>query len=253
MFIPEDEVARRLRSSENLVTRSGSHSSGNSREDEEFLSRVLPSSDDLPSFSEPSEILSRSRENERPPSRPTRVASAEFNLDRMLEGDKPYAGRGTKALHMDTRAAIGVTAGILGTTKASRLNDVAIAGAHSYRAGYTGPRDFSNPEKSPREELQAKIIEGHGIIVDRCFSRLLSTLDLLDDEKLGEVKRATELSQIAKNLSGVIAHATNATQDKSVEKNEQNVHFHIMRPEQALEAEYKTVEVSSESEHSKNE
>src|SRR4249920_3821310 len=52
---------------------------------------------------------------------------AENALSRLLS-DKAfsYAGSGTKALHRDTQAAIGVTASLLGTTKASRLGDVAI-------------------------------------------------------------------------------------------------------------------------------
>jgi len=256
MFIPEEEAVRRITSPENLVTRRGSHTSRSIEEDSKFISSVL--SEDLPTFlpvPEEAPILSPSLEKEHPPSHPDRSFGeisprelSERELEKMLSGDKPYAGRGTKALGNEVRAAIGVTAGILGTTKASRLNDVSIPAAHSYERGYTGPNDLSNPEKKPKEALQAKIIEGHGVVVDIAFGRLLKTLNLLDDDKLGEVKRATELSQIAKNLSGVVAHATQATQDRNTEVNEKNVHFHIMRPEQAIDADYKTIEISSERE-----
>lgn len=237
-----------MKTEENLVNRRGSHTSRTIEEDARFISSVLP--EDLPTFEKELPILSPPLENEHPPSRPD-SGSADISarrLETMLAGDKPYAGRGTKALRDETRAAIGITAGILGTTKAARLNDVSISGAHSYERGYTSPTDLVDPEKKPKEALQAKIIEGHGVIVDLAFNRLLSTLNLLDDDKLAGVKRATELSQIAKNLSGVVAHATQATQDRNTEVNEKNVHFHIMRPEQAIDADYKTIEISSERE-----
>lgn len=158
-----------------------------------------------------------------------------------------YKGRGTKKLHRDVQAGIGLTASYLGTTKASRMSDVAITGAHSYERGYTSPNDLVNPLKSPKEELREKIIKGHGIIVNLAFDRLLSTLNLLDDDKLGKVQRASELSVIAKNLSGVISHASQATQDKLIDASEKSVHFHIMKPEQATDEDYPTLTINASS------
>jgi hypothetical protein len=72
-------------------------------------------------------------------------------------------------------------------------------------------------------------------------------LDLLDDHKLQEVKRATDLSVIAKNLS-VLSSTQPMLPDKGIEVNDNNVHFHIMRPERATESEYPTIDISSEKE-----
>lgn len=249
MFIPESEAIHRLSTEENLLVRLNRSSSE---------SALLPSDINLPpalpldihqvldpfdgSFNGKIPEL----EEEKGPIDLETVDSrkARKELERLLNPSS-YPGRGTKDLSRDTQAAIGVTAGILGTTKASRLGDVAISQAHSYERGYTDPVSLSDPRKSPKEELRAKIIEGHGIVVDKAFSRLLKTLDLLDDNKLTEVKRATDLSVIAKNLSGVVQHATMATQDKVVENNEKSVHFHIMKPEQATDEDYPTLTINA--------
>lgn len=240
MFIDEEEAARRLRTDENL------------------LNRILPRDPSPePSFIFPlglEEIIQSDPEpveveKKGSPKNFENLDSKEASkkLEKLLSPPSEYKGRGTKQLHRDVQAGIGLTASYLGTTKASRAGDVAISSAHSYERGYTGPVDLVNPEKSPKEDLRERIIQGHGIIVDKCFDRLLHTLNLLDDDKLGAVKKASELTVIARNLSGIISHAAQATQEKGFEVNENSVHFHVMRPEQAIEAEYKTVEVSSTS------
>jgi hypothetical protein len=227
MFIPKEESDRRLQSEENLVNRVSRPDSGSAAHPE-----LLPPSIDL----DVHELLSEETGE-----------LDEAALSKLLNVDE-YAGRGTKSLSRETQAAIGVTAGILGTTKASRMHDVAISSAHSYERGYTGPVDLVNPAKSPKEDLADKIIAGHGIIVDKAFGRLMKTLDLLDDDKLAGVKKASDLANIGRNLSGIIAHASQSTKDNNFDNREQSVHFHIMRPDRAEESEYKTVEISSERE-----
>jgi hypothetical protein len=241
MYIDEDEAQRRITTEENLLNRLGR---GRDRNESEIEIPPIPSFDldDILAISDP---LTTMDEGEEKPSKSAEMSSN--RLSRLLNMDPSYAGSGTKNLHRDTQAAVGVAAGILGTTKAARIGDVATSQAHSYARGYTGPVDLVNPEKSPKEELQAKIIEGHGIIVDKCFSRLLKSLDLLSDEKLEKVQKATDLTLVAKNLSSIIGHAAAATQDH-VEVQEKSVHFHIMKPEMATDAEYKTIELSSEKE-----
>lgn len=236
MFIDEEEAQRRLRTEENLLTRLP--------EDQRPLpDEVSPvpnfSIEDLLSISDP--LTSQ----ELPDIEKKSSELSQNRLRRLLNVDPTYAGRGTKGLHRDTQASIGIAAGILGTSKASRLGEVARSQAVSYMHGYTGPVDNYNPDKSPKQELQNKIIEGHSIVVDKAFGRLLKTLDLLDDDKLTKVQKATDLSHIARNLSGIIGHAASATQDH-VDVQEKSVHFHIMRPEQAKDADYQTIEVNTE-------
>lgn len=242
MFISDQEFISRVTSEDNLVTRrkgaSGSH---------ETSADHLPISPDLdlPSLLDtiPSDSgQEKSTKGER--GNKTFDPTKEFrSLDKLLTG---YAGRGTKQLHRDTQAGIGVTASILGTTKAHRMGDVAISSAHSYERGYTNPVDLVRKDRNPKEDLLNKVIEGHGIVVDKCFNRLLMTLDLMDDGKLQTVKNPLQLSIIAKNLSGVIAHASNSTKENVLDAREQTVHFHILRPEMAQEQEYPTIEISSE-------
>jgi len=254
MFISDEELAARLSSEANLVSRLR-------REDND----LVPSSFPLPS-SEPLEESSVSQdpplarvgdlgpilEN---PCTPIEILPAEESFDpnsldkllnpRILKNGKEYSGRGPKGLHVDEQAAIGVAAGILGTTAGGRLGDVTYPSAHSFKNGYEGNHTQYDPRRGPKEELREKIIGGHGIIVDKCFNRLLATLDLLDDQKLSQVKRATELSVVAKNLSGIIASASAATTDKFIDQKEQSVHFHIMRPEPALHDDYPTINIDS--------
>jgi hypothetical protein len=241
MYIDEEEAQRRITTEENLLNRLPARD----RNERNIEIPAIPTfdMDDILAISDP---LTTQEDGEEP--KETRAKEMSQNrLQRLLRMDPSYAGLGTKNLHRDTQAAVGVAAGILGTTKAARIGDVAISQAHSYQRGYTGPVDLVNPEKSPKEELQAKIIEGHGVVVDVCFKRLIKSLDLLDDEKLEKVQKATDLTQIAKNLSSIIGHAAAATQDH-VDIQEKSVHFHIMKPEMATDAEYKTIELSSEKE-----
>src|SRR5262245_4837781 len=246
MFISEEESLRRLRTEENILNRLGITSSGGE------LSPVLPLEILLPSESEkfPPALPSDS------PSSPKKATKGPINFDVLKEEEAQvalekllnptnYAGRGTKHLHRDTQAGIGITASIIGSTRASRLGDVALSQAHSYESGYTDAPAFGDPTKSPKADLQDRIIAGHGIVVDKCFNRLLKTLDLLDDEKLSKVTRATELSVIAKNMSTIVGHAASVTQDKLVDASEKSVHFHIMRPEQATDGDYPTIDIAA--------
>ncbi len=235
MLIDEKEVKRRLETEENLLNRL-LRSTESPAPAEIVVPPEIPNLDDILNISDPLTTMEK----------PSKVSDiSEAKLNKLLNPDPGYAGRGTKNLHRDTQAGIGITASILGTTRASRMNDVAISQSHSYERGYTGPVDLVNAAKTPKEDLQERIIAGHGIIVDKCFNRLLKSLDLLDDDKLERVQKASELSIVAKNLSGIIAHASHATQD-TVEVQEKSVHFHIMKPEQAKDADYPTIEISSE-------
>jgi len=248
MFISDEELAARLTSEANLISRLN-------RGDVETISSSIP----LPPLPVVSEIFEEEMGPISPaapldPCSPVEILPAEEfsaeSLDkllnpRILKNGKEYSGRGPKGLHVDEQAAIGVAAGILGTTKGSHLGDVTYASGHSFRNGYEGNHTQYDPRRGPKEELREKIIGGHGVIVDKCFNRLLATLDLLDDNKLSQVKRATELSIVAKNLSGIIASASAATQDKFVDQKEQSVHFHIMRPEPALHDDYPTINIDS--------
>lgn len=252
MFISDSEASSRLSSESNLISRI-------KNESDSLAPASYPLPPDLPSFEDFSEAseekgpilaegslpLTESEENSWTPEDLDKILNPRILNPRILKNGKVYSGRGPKGLHIDEQAAIGVSSGILGTTKGSRLGDVTYASGHSFKNGYTGNGNQYDPSKSPKEELRDRIIEGHGIIVDRCFNRLLTALDLLDDQKLGEVKRATELSIVAKNLSGIISSASAATQDKYVDNKEQSVHFHIMRPEPALHDDYPTVVINA--------
>lgn len=248
MFISDEELAARLTSEANLVSRLN-------RGENDLAPSSFPLPPDPVSISIPLEEKGPiSPATPLDPCSPVEILPAEEfsaeSLDRLLnprilKNGKEYTGRGPKGLHVDEQAAIGVAAGILGTTKGSHLGDVTYASGHSFKNGYEGNHTQYDPRRGPKEELREKIIGGHGVIVDKCFNRLLATLDLLDDNKLSQVKRATELSIVAKNLSGIIASASAATQDKFVDQKEQSVHFHIMRPEPALHDDYPTINIDS--------
>jgi hypothetical protein len=244
MFISEEEFQRRNRSEANLVNRVVREESppNESPAHKEILPPPTPSFDI-------NSILNISELPKEPEIRPRRNSSKDSfdkTLDKLLNPQADYAGRGTKLLHRDAQAGIGVAAGILGDRKGAALGEVATSSAHSYKAGYTGPVDKANPAKSPKEELQEKIIEGHGIVVDKAFGRLLKSLDLLDDAKLEKVQKASELSVIAKNLSSIVTSASHATKDHVIDSSEKSVHFHIMKPEMAQDSDYPVLEVSSE-------
>lgn len=246
MFIPKEEAERRLNSRENLVNslpRSSENISPDSFHLPPSFSLPLEEEEKGPISEEPKKTYQEKTIEKLLSDDPLDI---ETGFDRLLDLKKfSYKGAGTKALHRDVQAGIGIASSFLGTTKASRLNDVGISSAHSYENGYTSPTDLSNPLKTPKADLQNRIIQGHGIVIDKCFNRLLRTLDLLDDDKLEGVKKATDLSIIAKNLSSIVNHATAVTQDKLIENNEKSVHFHIMKPPMAQEEEYPVIEITT--------
>lgn len=108
--------------------------------------------------------------------------------------------------------------------------------------GHISNHGNQNPwDKSPNENL-AQLIEAERTkIRDAAYDRLNYVLSCLSNEKLNAVEKARELAAIASQLAGVA--------DKMLPREMQsddNVHFHIFRPEPKKQSDYEIVEVGEE-------
>lgn len=219
MFISEEEAQRRIDTSENIVNRinRGDHL----EVDKIILPHVVETDEDQ-------ETVETVPENIDP------IVPGKFINHPAFEGLLERTKK--RGLSIDEQASIGVTALLLGSHKAGPMFGVGQQHANSLSNARTHHGD-GLAKTNPRADLQAKILERSGIVVDACFDKLLSTLSYLDENKLSKVQRAQELSTIARNLHAIIDKAT--PKDEVLE--ERNVHFHIWRPEMAQESEYETV------------
>ena len=91
------------------------------------------------------------------------------------------------------------------------------------------------------EELSSLIENQRTKIRDAAFARLETVFDCLNETKIKKVEKARELSAIGLQIAS-IAEKMLPTDMKA----EQNVHFHMFRPEVKNADQYETVEVGEE-------
>jgi hypothetical protein len=93
----------------------------------------------------------------------------------------------------------------------------------------------------PNPELASLIEDQRTKIRDVAFARLGTIMECLDENKIKKVDKARELSAIGLQIATIA--------EKMLPKDmqaEQNVHFHMFRPEVKKESEYESVEVGEE-------
>lgn len=221
MFLSEEEAAARISSSENLLNRANRNTS-------------VPLTDDdvpgaLPVVEEETPVADSLVVDLLPaPACIVPEREIEKRIRRLLLGN----ARGIGALSPEVRASIGAIANILSPRQAGEMFAVEPESAGNLSRGLEADgRKASDDRLAKVHDIQSKV-------VDAAFSRLMKTLDLLDDDKLSEIEKATELAQVAERFSKIMASAT--PKEKSVEG---GTVFHIYRPEMVTEQHYETVVV----------
>jgi hypothetical protein len=233
MFISEDEAARRIQTSENLLARA--------RRDSSDVEKAL-SDGDIPKF-EPT--LGDVVEGEVTPTE-----------DNALEGfvKSAIASRGINGkrkynrLTPEERAGVGTMAALVTARAAGEAFDVFRQHADELKHGFTSSADrYGHPaagheKKDPNQDLLDRIKGNQLKVADVTFDKLLKALGLLDDEKIEGVKDALKLSHLAGNLSRILSNVT-----PKEAPNAQNVHFHVWRPDMGEEQDYRVIDISGES------
>ena len=140
---------------------------------------------------------------------------------------------------LEENGSVGLSTKILGSRSTEKLFGVDPAQQNHIVHGHTGSVDRVK-KKNPKADLLDEIYRQGGIVTNIAFERLLHSLNLLDNDKIGEITDPMKLLSTAKGLSGIVRDMT----PKESEDREQSVHFHVYRPEQNQDSDYETIEVN---------
>jgi len=150
-----------------------------------------------------------------------------------LRSKQPYRGR------TEAQVAIGETALVVGQSQAGRLFGLSNEQSLAYERALSSTADITN-HTPPNPSRKKQIDEFREVLAAKAAERLGDTLELLDTPKLKAVKRATNLSRIAKDMATIVEKVSpKETVDQG------GVHFHIYKPEISVEQNYKVVTVGS--------
>lgn len=155
------------------------------------------------------------------------------NLDRLLS---PRLHRSKPYTNIDDQAAIAETAILIGPRQTGYIFDRSAGQEEKMSRGFTsGQAVFDH---APKPELVSRISQIKERLAEKAADKLDSTLNALTPSKIGEIKRATNLSKVAKDMAVIL--------DKCTEHKDQDragAVFHIFRPEIVQENYYTTVQV----------
>jgi len=239
-FMTPEESERRLQDPRNVL----------SRVDREVpLEPVAVPAPVVPVFEAPNESLSGlddvssgngpgvRREQDSPLS-PTDL----LQLDKIIEsGGFSRAGRKKNIPNrsLEENASLGLSRLLLGGTATEQMFGVSQPVLSHLTQGYTGP--IEKKKGNRKDDLLDEIYSQGQEVSKRAFSKLIRSLDLVTEDKLGEIKDVGKLVSVAKSLSGIIKDVT----PKDGNLNDGGVHFHIYRPEQNDESTYDVIEVGA--------
>lgn len=240
MFVTEEEGNRRLRDPRNVLTHIEQDDTTRRPVDvESIFIPVIPEPASSPETPDPAE--SQSAYSDCRESIPLDPLVA-LKLEKLLNpsstpGRKPIIRNRT----IEENAAVGLTSLLLGGAKTEEMFGVPATVQSNLTKGYTSSTDKAQG-KNKKDELLEEIYNQSGQVANLAFSRLKKALNLLDDQKLEDTKDPMKLVTMAKSLSGIIKDVT----PKDGGGDSAGVHFHIYRPEQAVESDYEVVEVNGD-------
>lgn len=131
---------------------------------------------------------------------------------------------------------IGTTAHLEKASNVADAFDVSLSSVENFKHARSG----DDREKGKNRELRARIEKNLGKIRDTAMNRLMESLNLLTEEKVGKCS-AKDISSIAANMSKVV---NNVTPEKDVDPDEATKLI-IYAPTINQESHYKVVEVDS--------
>ena len=154
-------------------------------------------------------------------------------IDPLLASQKP-----SYKLKPDAQTAIGETAIMIGEQNAANMFGQNSTQAHAYSHGMRSNGPIAYNKGIP--EVQERLKTFKAALAIKASERLASALDMLDDTKLRRVKRATDISRIAKDMAVIVDKVT-----EKVERHGNEVHFHVYRPEAESVSAYEVISVGS--------
>jgi hypothetical protein len=140
---------------------------------------------------------------------------------------------------LESQVAIAETSLLLGDRVAGNLFDLSQPQTQAYRNSLSSTADITNGNP-PKPALKKRVDAIKEELAEAAGIRLKQTLGFLSPEKLSRVKRATNLSKIAKDMAVVLDRCSPKEQT-----HEGGVHFHIMKPEVQRETVYDVVKIGS--------
>jgi hypothetical protein len=156
-----------------------------------------------------------------------------FEIDRCGSGRTPGAVNRTT----DEREAIGTLGHIHGIPETAAVTGASPSQVHSYMNGYN-----SSQRRNHNAELEAGVKKNVGRIRDAAIDRMLSSMNLITDDKLKDVKKATDLATIAATL-GKVAQLGIPRNDPTP-SNDNRVQIVVYAPAIKDEERYETVDVN---------
>jgi hypothetical protein len=145
-------------------------------------------------------------------------------------------GRATYQGKPESQAAIAETNLILGNSTTRRLFGLSEEQTYAYSKGLRSTADITN-NVPPNPQLSNRINKIKSELAELAASRLASTLDALSPKKISEIKRATNLSKVAKDMAVILDKCTDNKEES------RNVHFHVFVPDAADISKYPTIDV----------
>lgn len=222
MFISRDEADRRLTEKRNRLREAVQ------TEAPEILEQI----DEKDFVRDPDEVREdAAREDEPEPQLDKDLRQLDALIKPKRNGRAHYVG------DLAAQVAVGETEILLGPTAASALFDISSSQADAYSRGQRSSADITTLAP-PKPALKKRIDEFKEILAKKAALRLGKTLDLLTDEKLGKVTKATELSQLSKDMAVVLEKVS--PKDTG---NEGGVHFHLYRPDMSQINQYEVIQV----------
>jgi hypothetical protein len=157
---------------------------------------------------------------------------------RLIGKPKPsYRGR------MDDQVAIAETSFILGPKSTGQVFGLGPEQVSAYARGSdTGGNSSSNPynRDNPRPERLARVNAVKERLALKAGLKVKKCLDLLDDDKLGAMKKATTISRVAKDMAIIMEKVSDKGKGDAG-----GIHFHVHRPEIRSEKTYDVIEIGA--------
>lgn len=161
------------------------------------------------------------------------LSSLDDILREAVDGRERSKTRARYRGNLEAQKAIATTDVILGKGSASQMFGLSTAQSQAYGAGQmtTGPGAAKPELKHHIKNLKMELAE-------KAAHRLGDTLELLTGDRLARIKRATDISKVAKDMAVIVEKM-----EKSDNEQGEGVHLHIYRPEMNIEQNYQTVVV----------
>jgi transposase len=157
-------------------------------------------------------------------------------LDALINPESRRTRRANYRGNLEAQVGIAETSLILSQQKAADIFGMSRSQVEAYQRGLQSSNQITDGTP-PKPALKQRVDAIKEEIAEKSALRLKNVLDLLDEPKLKQVKRATNLAKIGKDMATIL--------DKVAPANtgEGHVHFHVFAPERKDISDYKVVSI----------